>query len=228
MLTQDYNSQRNLQHIAILVPAVAKSCKPRLKETNEKKASREQCIYVMLPIGRTPHILNVGNNIRTNAKRMEKKLKQSILTSYLIGAPIGILTIIATIWIPLLLTGEGLLTIVILGTYGISTIGLVVAFLIALWIGGKLAYQNIKNGKSLLLTSFKYSIVVNLIIWTTFCVIIGLTVTEERFLMMIPPIIAFVVCTVLTTFSIGLIISYVIKRINNKPTVFNSSITTNQ
>ncbi len=71
---------------------------------------------------------------------MEKKLKQSILTSYLIGAPIGILTVIATIWIPLLLTGEGLLTIVILGTYGISTIGLVVAFLIALWIGGKLAY----------------------------------------------------------------------------------------
>jgi hypothetical protein len=54
---------------------------------------------------------------------MEKKLKQSILTSYLIGAPIGILTIVATFWIPLLLTGEGLLTIVILGAYGISTIG---------------------------------------------------------------------------------------------------------
>ena len=159
---------------------------------------------------------------------MEKKLKQSILTSYLIGAPIGILTVVATIWIPLLLTGEGLLTIAILGTYGISTIGLVIAFMVALWIGGKLAHKNIKNGKSLLLTSFKYSSVVNLIIWTTFCVIIGLTVTEERFLMMIPPIIAFVVCTVLTTFSIGLIISYVIKRINNKPTVFNSSIATNE
>jgi hypothetical protein len=158
-----------------------------------------------------------------NAKRMEKKLKQSILTSYLIGTPIGILTVIATIWIPLLLTGEGLLTIVIIGTYGISTIGLVVAFLIALWIGGKLAYQNIKRGKSLLLTSFKYSTVVNLIIWTTFCLIVGLTVTEERFLMMIPPIIAFVVCTILTTFSIGLLIAYVIKRINNKPTELQKS-----
>ena len=148
---------------------------------------------------------------------MERKLKQSILTSYLIGAPIGILTIIATVWIPLLLTGEGLLTIVILGTYGISTIGLVVSFLIALWIGGKIAYKNIKNGKSLLLTSFKYSTVVNLIIWTTFCLIIGLTVEEEKFLMMIPPIIAFIVCTILTTFSIGLLISYAIKQINNKP-----------
>jgi len=155
---------------------------------------------------------------------MEKKLKQSILTSYLIGAPIGILTVVATIWIPLLLTGEGLLTIAILGTYGISTIGLAVAFLIALWIGGNLAYRNIKSGKSLILTSFKYSAVVNLIIWTTFCLIVGLTVTEERFLMMIPPIIAFVVCTVLTTFSIGLLISYIIKRINNKQTEFKNTV----
>jgi hypothetical protein len=158
---------------------------------------------------------------------MEKKLKQSILTSYLIGAPIGIFVVFATIFVPSFLFGEGLMTIVILGTYGISTIGLIVAFLIALWIGGKLAYNNIKSGKSLLLTSFKYATVVNLIIWTTFCLIIGLTVTEERFLMMIPPIIAFVVCTVLTTFSIGLLISYIIKRIDNKPIVLKSSISTN-
>jgi hypothetical protein len=155
---------------------------------------------------------------------MERKLKQSILISYMIGAPIGILTIIATIWIPLLLTGEGLLTIVILGTYGISTIGLVVAFLIALWIGGKIAYKNIKSGKSLLLTSLKYSTVVNLIIWSTFCLIIGLTVKEEKFLMMIPPIIAFFVCTILTTFSIGLLISYVIKRIKDKPTELKNTV----
>ena len=148
---------------------------------------------------------------------MEKKLKQSILTSYLIGAPIGILTVIATIWIPLLLTGEGLLTMVIIGTYEASSVGLVIAFVIALWIGGKLAHENINNGKSLILTSFKYSTIVNLIIWTTFCLIVGITATEERFLMMIPPIIAFVVCTILTTFSIGLLIAYVIKRINNKP-----------
>ena len=155
---------------------------------------------------------------------MEKKLKQSILTSYLIGTPIGILTVAATIWIPFLLTGEGLLTIVILGTYRISTIGLLVAFLIALWVGGKLAYQNIKREKSLLLTSFKYSTIVNLIIWATFCLITVLTVTEEKLLMMIPPIIAFLVCTVLTTFSIGLLISYMIKRINNKPTELKNTV----
>lgn len=144
---------------------------------------------------------------------MEKKLKQSILTSYLIGAPIGILSIIATILF--IMTGEGVMTFLIYEMYGIPIVGLVIAFLIALWIGGKLAYKNIKNGKSLLLISFKYSTVVNLIIWTTFCLIVGILVREERFMMMIPPIIAFVVCTVLTTFSIGLLISYVIKRINN-------------
>lgn len=158
---------------------------------------------------------------------MDKNLKKSILTSYLIGAPIGMLTVIATIWIPLFVTGEGLLTIAIIGTYGKSTVGLVVAFLIALWIGGKLAYQNIKRGKSLLLTSFKYSTVVNLIIWTTFGLISGLTVTEDRFLMMLPPIVAFVVCTVLTTFSIGLLISYRIKRISNQPNEVKSTIADN-
>ena len=155
---------------------------------------------------------------------MEKKLKQSILTSYLVGTPIGILTVAATIWIPFSLTGEGLLSIVILGAYRISTIGLLVAFLIALWVGGKLAYQNIKRGKSLLLTSFKYSTIVNLIIWATFCLITVLTVTEEKLLMKIPPIIAFLVCTVLTTFSIGLLISYMIKRRNNKPTELKNTV----
>ncbi len=158
---------------------------------------------------------------------MKKKLKQSILTSYLIGAPIGIFVVFATIFVPSFLFGEGLITIAILGTYGVSTIGLVVAFLVALWIGGKLAHKNIKNGKSLILTSFKYSAVVNLIIWMTFCLIVGLTITEERFLMMIPPIIAFVVCTILTTFTIGLLITYMIKRINNKPTELKNTVAYN-
>ncbi len=158
---------------------------------------------------------------------MEKKLKQSILTSYLIGIPIGIFIVFTTIFVPSYLFGDGLMTIAVLGTYGISTIGLVVAFLIALWIGGELAYRNTKSGKSLILTSFKYSAIVNLMIWTTFCLIVVLTVREEKFLMMIPPIIAFVVCTILTTFTNGLLIAYVLKRINNKPTELKNTIANN-
>ena len=144
---------------------------------------------------------------------MQHELKQSILASYLIGGPIGIVTIISAIYMPVLLTGEGLFTLVIMQVYRLSIIGLVVAFLIALGVGGKLAYHNIKSGKSIFTTSFKYSALVNLMIWATFCLIVGFTVAEDPFLMMIPPLIAGIVCTVLTTCSLGLLVAYKIKRI---------------
>lgn len=144
---------------------------------------------------------------------MNNKLKQSILTSYLLGAPIGILTMFATIYVPLLITGEGLLTLMIIGTYRFSIIGLGIAFIISLWFGGKLVFKNISKGKSLLLTSFKYSVFVNFIIWSTFCIIIFFTDEKEPLFHVIPPIIAFFLCTVITTFTLGLLIAYAIKRI---------------
>lgn len=147
---------------------------------------------------------------------MEKKLKNSILTSYLIGAPVGILFICATVL--LIMTGEGVITFLVYETYGTPLIGLVIAFLVALWFAGKFAHQNIVDGKSLLLTSFKYSSFVNLIIWAIFCLIILLTVQEDKFLMIMPALIAFAVCVIMTTFSIGLLIASIIRRINNKPT----------
>jgi len=137
---------------------------------------------------------------------------RSVFMSYLIGAPIGIFVVIATLLIPPFL-GSGILTIALLAVYGLPTIGLVVAFLIALGVGGKIAYKSIKNGKSLLFTSFKYSTIVNLIIWTVFCLVLFLTFEKEKVLILFPAIVAFFVCTILTTFSIGLLISYVIKRI---------------
>ena len=145
---------------------------------------------------------------------MNIQLRKSILTSYLIGAPIGIFAIASLIIIPSFITGEGLLTMVMLGVYSNPIIGLVISFLIALWIGGKLAFENINNGKSLILTSFKYSVIVNLIIWSTFCIIILLSNEEDKLIVIIPPIIAFIVCTILTTFTIGLLICYIIKKIN--------------
>lgn len=168
---------------------------------------------------------------RKKSITLEKKLKQSILTSYIIGAPIGLFVVFATIFVPGFIFGEGLLTMVILGTYGISAIGLVSAFLISLWIGAIIAYKNIEKGKSLILTSFKYSTIVNLLIWSVFCLIIGFTVEDEKFLMMIPPIIAFLICVIITTFSIGLLISFIIGGIyNNKihfkmkfPSVYNKT-----
>ena len=40
----------------------------------------------------------------------------------------------------------------------------------------------------------------------------------------VTPIIAFIVCTILTTFSIGLLIAFVIKRINKKPTELQKKV----
>jgi hypothetical protein len=145
---------------------------------------------------------------------MNKQLRQSILISYLIGAPIGIFTIIATIIISLLYSREGISSMSIIMGYGFPTLGLIAAFIIALWFGGKLAYINVNKGKSLILTSFKYSTFVNLLIWTTFCLIVYQTIEDDSFKYMLPAIIVFLISTILSTFTIGLLISYIIKRIN--------------
>jgi biotin transporter BioY len=145
---------------------------------------------------------------------MNKQLWQSILISYLIGAPIGILTIIATIIIPVLYSREGISSMSIIMGYGFPTLGLIAAFIIALWFGGKLAYKNVNKGKSLILTSFKYSTFVNLIIWTTYCLIVYQTIEDDSFKYMLPAIIVFLISTILSTFTIGLLISYIIKLIN--------------
>ena len=149
---------------------------------------------------------------------MDKRIKKSILISYLIGLPIGLLFVGAVIVLPVIITDEGLFTLVMLGTYWLSTIGLVISFIIVLWFGGITVHKSIENGNSLLLTSFKYSLLINLIIWTVFCLIIVFTINAEEGIygIIIPPIIAFVVCTILTTLTIGLIISYVIKLKNGK------------
>jgi hypothetical protein len=145
---------------------------------------------------------------------MNKQLRQSILISYLIGAPIGIFTIIATIIISLLYSREGISSMSIIMGYGFPTLGLIAAFIIALWFGGKLAYINVNKGKSLILTSFKYSTFVNLLIWTTFCLIVYQTIEDDSFKYMLPAIIVFLISTILSTFTIGLLISYIIKLIN--------------
>ncbi len=145
---------------------------------------------------------------------MNEQLKKSILISYLIGAPIGIIIIGLTIFLPAFLVGEGIFLMLVLGIYGKAIAGLLISFLIALWIGGKLAFENIKTGKSLILTSFKYSSVINSIIWSVFILIVLITCEESTMYFIIPPIIAFIVCTIITTFTIGLLIASRIKRIS--------------
>ena len=142
--------------------------------------------------------------------------QHGILISYLIGAPLGLITVFIVLMMPGMLTGEGLGTIVLVGVYGKSILGLLVSFLIALGIGGQNASIDIRNQKSLLKTSFRYSVIVNAIIWTVFILLTVVTVGQANILLMISlPIFAFMLCTIFTTITIGLLICYLIK----KPTI---------
>ena len=143
---------------------------------------------------------------------MSNKLQQSILASYLIGAPIGLFGVFAIVFVPSFFFSDGLLSMVILGTFGISIIGLIVAFLFSLWLGGRLVYKDILNGKPLLLTSLRYSALVNLIIWSVFYLLVVFTV-EDSALYFPATALACLFCILFTTFSVGLWISYEIKRI---------------
>ena len=139
--------------------------------------------------------------------------RQSSKTSLLIGGPIGVLTVLFVLLFPVMLTGEGLTTIAILGGYQYAIIGLLISFIIALWLSGKTVYADILKGKKLIQISFKYSWSINLIIWSTFIIV---TVIDNfktfSWLLVVPPFFAFFICTGLTTFTLGLLICYIIKR----------------
>ena len=136
-----------------------------------------------------------------------------ILISYLIGTPLGLITVFIVYMIPVIITGEGLATFILVGVYGKAILGLLVSFLIALGIGGQNASVDIRKQKSLLKTSFKYSLTVNAIIWTVFILLTIFTDGQTNILLKISlPIFAFMFCTICTTFTIGLLICYLIKK----------------
>lgn len=138
---------------------------------------------------------------------------QGIRASYLIGTPVGLMTIFIVFSIPVMLSGEGLATMAIVAVYGKAILGMIISFLIALGIGGHNASADLKKQKSLLKTSFKYSLTVNTIIWTVFITLIILyNEKKDIWLFLAPPIIAFILCTLFSTFTIGLLICNTIKK----------------
>lgn len=150
-------------------------------------------------------------NVSQNTKQMATKY--SILISYLIGAPIGLITVVIFYLFPMMLTREGIFTILITEIYEKAIIGLIIAFLVALGVGGKKASENLNDNNTLIIASFKYSLFVNLVIWSTFTIILLISSGESfHVLLFIPPFIAFMISLFLTTVTIGLLICYLIKR----------------
>lgn len=142
--------------------------------------------------------------MKTNAK--------GISTSYLIGAPLGLIAICFVFLIPALLTGEGLALFAMAMIYGKAIVGLVISFLIALGIAGHYAVSDLESGRTLIKTSFRYSITVNAIIWLVFMILTILDNTKDFIMLLLPPLIAFLFCTLSTTFTLGLLICYMIKK----------------
>jgi hypothetical protein len=144
--------------------------------------------------------------------RQNKLRRSGIITSFVIGLPVGLTTIALTLFAPTAISGEGLPTMGLIAVYGKAILGLIVAFVFALWFAGKHIVDNLFNGKSLLKTSFIYSLTVNKIIWAVF-IVVTIAQNFELFslLFLIPPIIAFLVSVGLTTVSIGLLICWIVE-----------------
>ena len=153
------------------------------------------------------------SKLTINKNEMTSKQK-GILISYLIGL---LPTILFTIYYCVFCVKNiefGTTMFIFLYLHG--TLGLLVSFLIALGIGGRNAVIDIQKQKSLLKTSFNYSLTINTIIWAVFIIltiIFRVCVKYGSWSLLILPIFAFVFCTAITTFTIGLLICYVIKKI---------------
>lgn len=146
---------------------------------------------------------------------MTNNLKRySILVSYAIGIPAGLVAIVVGLSAPVVFTGEGIATMAMLSMYGKAIIGFIISFLIALKKGGENAYENLTKKSTLLSASFKYSLVVNTIIWTTFIMttIIDNWRSIDVELYIVVPLCLFIFFVAATTFTIGLFICYFIKN----------------
>jgi len=133
--------------------------------------------------------------------------------SLLIGGPVGLMIVFIGLIILLNKAGEMESAMGILGAYVDAIVGLLVALIPALWWAGRRAYAGLVAGKSLLLVSFNYSVFVNTIIWLAF---MGMAVIQNfsdfNWALLLPGVILFVVGSLFSTVTIGLVICYLIKR----------------
>ena len=134
-------------------------------------------------------------------------MKKSIATTYLIGLPIGLFFIFYFLFA--MVSSMDTLMFVLFGPYVFTPIGLIVAFILSLWWAGRSTYNMLEEGHSLVLTSFVSSAIVNGCVWGMFILI---TIITAGINFVILPIFFFFFCLVASSFTINLLIVYVIKR----------------
>jgi len=161
---------------------------------------------------------------------MDKTLKKNITIAYFISVPLGLAFVLFTLVAPVIITDETLFYFLIIPKFGLAILGLILSFLFAIYYGSKKMHQKIRDNKSILKASFVFSLSINTIIWSTFILItliqtvvvylfninVPFNKTSDSIFMLIYglaiPLVLYIISIIGTTFSIGLLLSYLFKR----------------
>ncbi|MCC6371292.1 MAG: hypothetical protein IT236_09835 [Bacteroidia bacterium] len=145
-----------------------------------------------------------------------KKPATGGITSLLIGMPIGLIAMFFMFLLPAALTGDGFLLFVLSPMLSIPSLGFLISFFVSLWIAGEYAANNLQKNQALLLVSFKYSALVNVLVWLVFFVLFLLNsfgiFPKMILLSVVTPLLLAIFGTLISTFTTGLIICYAIKK----------------
>lgn len=134
--------------------------------------------------------------------------------SLLIGLPTGVAGTIAGVLIPVTISGVGEFTIDYITKNSIATFGMLVAFGVMLWIAGKNLGADIERGTGTLRATFKYSLIVNSVIWSAFMIVHMLTNNQfDPIFGFILPLFMGIACIIITPFTIGLLIYYITRLV---------------
>ncbi|SFU52427.1 hypothetical protein SAMN05216480_10616 [Pustulibacterium marinum] len=137
-----------------------------------------------------------------------KTLHKCLRASYFIGFPCGLLFIYGTLLLIFVGGADSILLFIFIINYAIPTVGLCIAFLFALYFATKVAYTALEKENSIWLVSFKYSATVNIICWGTFILLLLFNIDKEVLMFLVPPVLMCIVCTLLTSVSLGLFMAH--------------------
>lgn len=140
---------------------------------------------------------------------MNKIHKSSIKISYLFGLPFG-LTIMLLVFFSFTNSDKSTSDF-ILQFMGYSVLALVAGFIISIWKAGKVAANSILKGNNLIITSMKFCLIVNGVMWCFFAFAQIITDLGVSVFLQVP-IWGFILCFPFSTITIGMIISYQVKK----------------
>ena len=134
-------------------------------------------------------------------------------TSLSLGLPIGIAAMVVFALYSVMVTGESMFLFGWFYSNSYSTFALLIAFIIILYFAGKILARDIYVERNRIRTTFKYSILVNSIIWPVFILVHLITNKGLQLEFgLITPLTLAAVSILFTPFTVGLLIHNAIAR----------------